>query len=362
MSPTVTVLMSVYNEEKYLHEAIDSILNQTYTDIEFIIIDDGSTDLSQGIILSYDDPRIRFIENNENIGLVNSLNKGLKIAKGEYIARMDADDKSMPRRLEEQVNFMEKKPNVGVCGTMAQFINEKSKVINLRNEEKIMYRDEEMKAELLFRPCFIHPTVIFRSKLLRTNNLNYEEIHGRFSQDYYLWYILSSLCEFANISRVLFEYRVHEKQISKGSRNDQFIASESVRRIILENFLKRKVNKFERIKHARISVLQHSSNLEEIDEIENWLKLFMRNNEENKRYKMKSLEKVLQNLWILNCMNSSHLGLRLLIKYFSSFLWEFRIKNMHQEIQLFIKCVIKYKVKLFPYHWDRIIQDDSLTE
>ena len=351
MSPTVTVLMSVYNGEKYLHEAIDSILNQTYTDIEFIIIDDGSTDLSQGIILSYDDPRIRFIENNENIGLVNSLNKGLKIAKGEYIARMDADDISMPTRLEEQVNYMDRMPNVGVCGTMAKYINEKSKVIRKGNNLKIMEKDEDMKAELLFKPCFLHPTVIYRSKLLRKNNIYYEEVYGKYSQDYYLWYILSSRCEFANISSILFAYRIHEKQISRKKRNKQFNASEGVRKAIIEEFLERKVTNLERIKHARISTAQSGSNLIEIDETENWLRKFMRNNKKTKKYNYTSLEKVLNYFWILNCMNSSHLGIRLLIKYYKSPLWEIRVDNLLNEIKLIIKCMIKYKVNVEQYHY-----------
>src|SRR4051812_25511698 len=98
-NPVVSVVMAAYNEEKYIRDAIESILSQTYTSFEFIIINDGSTDQTEKIILSYSDPRIRYLKNSENLKLIASLNKGLKVAKGKYIARMDADDISISTRL-----------------------------------------------------------------------------------------------------------------------------------------------------------------------------------------------------------------------------------------------------------------------
>ena len=98
--PKVSVLMSVYNGERYLREAVESILNQTFTDFEFIIIDDGSTDSSRAILASFDDPRIVLLQNETNIGLTRSLNEGLSLARGKYIARQDADDASLLERLE----------------------------------------------------------------------------------------------------------------------------------------------------------------------------------------------------------------------------------------------------------------------
>ena len=116
-SATVTVLMPVYNGEMYLREAIDSILHQTFTDFEFLIINDGSTDNSETIILSYDDSRIRYEKNDSNLKLIATLNKGIELAKGKYIVRMDADDISIPDRIEKQVAFLEKNPDVGICGS-----------------------------------------------------------------------------------------------------------------------------------------------------------------------------------------------------------------------------------------------------
>ena len=116
--PRVSVLMSVYNtEEDFLRDAIKSILNQTFTDFEFLIINDGSKNNAEEVILSFNDDRIKYILNEKNLGLIDSLNKGLSLAQGEYIARFDSDDISSNKRLEKQVEFMDKNPNVGLLGT-----------------------------------------------------------------------------------------------------------------------------------------------------------------------------------------------------------------------------------------------------
>ena len=114
--PLITVLMPVYNGAKYLNEAIDSILNQTFSDFELLIIDDGSTDQSIDLIKAYNDPRIKLIVNKKNIGQSATLNKGLELARGKYIARMDQDDISMPERLKKQMGFMDEYPKFAVPG------------------------------------------------------------------------------------------------------------------------------------------------------------------------------------------------------------------------------------------------------
>src|SRR4051794_29608800 len=115
--PKVTVLLAVYNGERYLREAIDSILGQTFQDFEFLIINDGSTDSTREIILSYHDPRIRLVDNEDNIGQTRSLNRGLALAAGQFVARQDADDISEPERLASQVAFLEIHPEVVLLGT-----------------------------------------------------------------------------------------------------------------------------------------------------------------------------------------------------------------------------------------------------
>ncbi len=345
MSHDLTILMSVYNGGKYLSESIHSMLNQTFSDFEFIIIDDASTDSSRDIIHSYNDPRIKLIKNEKHIGQAQSLNKGLVKAKGNYIARMDQDDISLPMRLECQLNVMEKNKNIGVCGTFALFIDNNGEIINLKYPEKLMTKNQDLKPQLLFKPCFIHPTVVIRLSLLKNHHIIFEKGGGH-AQDYLMWFRLSSLTDFMNISDKLLKYRIHDEQLSTSKFNDQFISSINTRKRIIEKFLEREVSEDEKIKHSRISVAQHCSNLTEIDEAENWLQFLMNYNERNKKYETKSLTIVLENIWILLCMNSSHLGVMLLLKYFTSPLRYFKFANIYKEFKLILKCLIRYKVTL----------------
>lgn len=200
MAPRITVLMPVYNGERHLKEAIESILNQTFKDFEFLIINDGSTDNSEQIILSYFDPRIRLI-NQDNQGLSNTLNKGIRLSNGEFVARMDQDDISLNNRLEEQVKFMDANSDIGICGTYAIIINEKG-----NNIGRAVYpsKHEDIRAQLLFSSSIVHPSVIFRKNIFINNNLEY--LNGK-SEDYDLWLRAENITKFANIDKFLFKYR-----------------------------------------------------------------------------------------------------------------------------------------------------------
>src|SRR6056297_178877 len=162
--PKVSVLLSVYNGEKYLEKAISSILNQTFSDFEFIIIDDGSSDRSPEIIKSFNDNRIRYFKNEKNIGLVKSLNKGLEKMKGEYIARMDADDICKPTRFEKQVNFLNKNHEVGVLGTAMEIVDHKGSHISNQHFPKdhiiIFWK-------LFFETAVFHPTIMMRTNIVK---------------------------------------------------------------------------------------------------------------------------------------------------------------------------------------------------
>jgi len=220
--PLVTVLMPVYNAEKYLREAIDSILNQTFRDYEFLIIDDGSTDESNSIIKSYKDERIRLIENGQNIKLIATLNKGIDLARGKYIARMDADDISLPERLQRLVDFMEANSDTGLCGS---FLN----VMGSNNDRVVKFRTthEEITFRLFFTNCLAHPTIMLRKSVLTDNNLHYPgSLHA---EDYSMWVKMSRLTRLAVIPEVLLTYRVHDSNISEINKNWQHKISESIR-------------------------------------------------------------------------------------------------------------------------------------
>lgn len=205
MDNFVTVLMPVYNAEKYLAEAIESILHQTYQDFEFLIINDGSTDGSEDVILNYAevDSRINYVKNEHNIKLIATLNKGVKLAKGKYIVRMDADDISVPERIEKQVSFMESHPNVGVCGSYFTVFGEGIK------DPYVVTRplgNETIKASLLFTNPLGHPNVIIRKSLMIDNDIWYNSRFYRI-EDWGLWTMLMNKCDFENIPESLLRYR-----------------------------------------------------------------------------------------------------------------------------------------------------------
>src|SRR3989338_1379355 len=160
MLPKITVLITVFNGEKYLNECIDSVLNQSFEDFEFLIIDDKSTDGSLKIIKSYADKKIRIIENHKNFGQVKSLNIGLDSARGEYVARLDQDDVMIKDRLAKQLDFLRKNPDVSAVGTWARVIDEQGSVFKRSCPPA---RNEQMLANVFF-VCYylIHPSVTFR--------------------------------------------------------------------------------------------------------------------------------------------------------------------------------------------------------
>jgi glycosyltransferase involved in cell wall biosynthesis len=218
-TPKITVLMPVYNGDRYLTEAIESILKQTFSNFEFLIINDGSKDRSIEIIRSFTDPRIRLIENEKNIGLIKTLNKGIDLSRGEYIVRMDQDDVSLPNRLTKQVFFMDTHQRVGVCGTWYKTIGGgKSIVARYATDQDVIY------CALLFNSTLAHPTVIMRRKYFQDNNLYYDPsyIHA---EDYELWTKASKYFEISCISEVLLLYRVHPGQTTMRLNEEQIQTS-----------------------------------------------------------------------------------------------------------------------------------------
>lgn len=217
-NPKVTVLMSVYNGEKYLHEAIDSILNQTFSDFEFIIVDDGSTDMTNNIIRSYKDTRIKVLKNPTNIGLTKSLNIGLQKAKGEYIARMDADDISFPERLCKEVNYLDHNPKYAVVGTFAEIIDSESNEIGKEERPTSSF---QIKKLLKVGNCFAHGSVMIRKKYLYETGF-YDETFKR-SQDYDLWLRMAQKFQLANIPQYLYAWRNHRDNIENKFPEEQKI-------------------------------------------------------------------------------------------------------------------------------------------
>jgi glycosyltransferase involved in cell wall biosynthesis len=181
--PLITVLMSTFNNSSQINNAINSILSQTFGNFEFLIINDASTDNTRDLILSFRDKRIRLIDNEKNVGLTKSLNKGLSLARGKYIARIDADDISLFDRLEKQILFLKRNPEFILLGTSFNIINKKHRVIR---EVKFNINPENIYYDITFQNLFAHSSVIFR--LSDAIALGGYDEGFRFSQDYDLWY------------------------------------------------------------------------------------------------------------------------------------------------------------------------------
>lgn len=291
-TPKISVLMPVYNAEKFLKEAIDSILNQTFKDFEFLIINDASTDRSKGIILSYKDPRIRYFENRKNLGVARTLNSGLRLAKGKYIARMDADDISLPDRFKKQVKFMEKNPQTAVCGTWLQLINNKANDI-----WRCPSDHETIKSLSLFYSSIYHPTVFIRVNILKKNNLSYNQsfIHA---EDYELWVRIMEKTRVANLKEVLLFHRIHSNEVGNIYKQIQVKNANRVRLYQLNKLGIYPTSEEFKV-HQAISYWQFKSDKKFVKVARLWLKkLFIANFKKN-YYHQLTFFKVLFGKWFL---------------------------------------------------------------
>ena len=204
--PLVSVIIPCYNAENFVESAVRSIMDQTYSNLEIIVIDDCSTDNTPKILekLAGEDSRIIYIRNESNLKLVRTLNKGLRLCQGEYIARMDADDISKKGRIEKQLTFMQTHPNIDVTGCAIEVFGEGLKrhiALNPLDHKHIL-------AQLFVKSSFFHPTVFFSRRLIESNKYIYDEKFYRI-EDYALWVKLANDgVVFANLSDVLLEYRI----------------------------------------------------------------------------------------------------------------------------------------------------------
>ena len=209
-SPMVSVVMSVFNGEKFVSETIDSVLNQTFRDFEFVIVDDGSTDATADILSKYAlcDGRIRVLRNGKK-GRAASLNLAISVANGKYVANTDADDLSMPERLEEQVAFMEKNLEVGVLGGAFELITDSGAVIDVIRHP---LEDSQMRSAMLRYNPICHSSVILRKTIVLASG-GYRSTFEP-SEDYDLWLKMSECSRMANLHNVIVRYRLHANQLS----------------------------------------------------------------------------------------------------------------------------------------------------
>lgn len=214
--PKISVILPVYNTpENYLRQAINSILNQTYKDFELIIINDASTNNAEEVILSYKDTRIKYYKNRKNLKVIKTLNKGLKLAMGEYIARMDADDISFKTRFAKQVAILDNNPNIGVVASAGYLIPSKRKIQPPEDHIDLVFL---MK---YYANCVIHPVVMFRKSLIENFNLKYS-LKYQHVEDYKLWLEMFNYTEFYTIQKPLLLHRNWTDSVSSKNAQEQY--------------------------------------------------------------------------------------------------------------------------------------------
>lgn len=207
--PRVTVLIPVYNRRRFVAEAIDSVLAQTFEDFELLLVDDGSTDGSQTVVRQYDDPRVRLIENSENLGIAAARNRGIEAACGEYVAFLDSDDRALPARLTQQVAFLDRHSDVAAVGSWIRWIDDTG---TARGKTKRKASDpDQIAAERLFRSCLENSTATARTDVLRA--YPHREDY-RLGSDYDLWARIAADYRLAALPQVLVERRQHDSQAS----------------------------------------------------------------------------------------------------------------------------------------------------
>lgn len=226
-APLISIVMSVYNDEQYIREALDSLFFQTLQDFEIIIIDDCSEDRTVDVIRSYESEKIRLILNKENQGLTKNLNIGLKLAKGKYIARMDGDDKSRPQRFEKQIGLLEENPELMLISCRAHMFGEEDLVSDIQGSPK------QLQAMMLIRPVLAHPGFMMRRELIEVHGFQYDETY-RSAQDYNFAVRVAREFSIGITEDVLLDYRVHKKQISSAHGIEQRNNAARVRNMQLE--------------------------------------------------------------------------------------------------------------------------------
>jgi glycosyltransferase involved in cell wall biosynthesis len=215
-SPLITVLLPVHNAASYLAASIESILNQTFRDFELIIINDGSTDNSANIISSFSDPRMVLVNNGKNLGLIASLNKGITLAKGKYIARMDADDISLPERFQKQVAKMESDPGIAALASFVDFINEDGEITGVWNTDREAVSEKEIRSLMQKTNCIAHPSVMMHTATAK-KFLYRQKQKG--AEDWDLWMrILADGKRIEKLPEVLLHYRIHPASVTAGDK------------------------------------------------------------------------------------------------------------------------------------------------
>jgi len=330
----VSVILPVYNGSKYLMSAIDSVLSQYFYDFELLILDDGSHDDSREIAQSCDDRRIKLIVNERNLGLAKTLNKGISMAQGDYIARMDADDVCDPDRLSAQITFMETNPGFTVCGCLMRAFEEPKVVYHFPETQEILFH-------LLYGPPVAHPSVFIRSSVFKAHGLTYNESFSS-AQDYELWSRLADVTKMANIDRVLMSYRSHQEQISIERSSEQINFANIVRRRELKK-LGINANDYELGNHVNFFRCAYDCDRQLLTFSKRWIDILLAANNITQRFDSQLFRRYLLKKWLKLCKKSNCFGPMIMRDVFSSRLFWSYGYNIYDLFILFANTLKRKK-------------------
>lgn len=285
-NPVISVIMPVFNCVTYIEEAVNSILNQTFTDFELIIIDDASTDGTTAILKKFIDTRIKLVLKQVNQGVSAATNDGFRLAKGKYIARMDGDDIALKERFEKQVKVFENNANIIICGSLVQYLGGSNVIISHKEKH------QEIITELLISCAVCMGATMFRRKEL--SGYFYDE-NKNSGEDYDFWTKVAWLGQMYNIQEVLLLYRVHDHQASKKHKQQQILDDTEIRLSLFK-----KIN-YDTIKYSdhlikKILLLNEFVSIKELELFLSWINELAYLNRKSKMYPQKELENVLDRI------------------------------------------------------------------
>lgn len=330
--PAISVLMPVYNAAPFLKEAVDSILNQTFNDFEFLIFNDGSTDNSKEILSSYTDPRISLIDFDKNQGYVRLLNLGLEMATGKYIARMDADDVSVDSRFEKQYNFLEQNPEYILCGSAFAIIDTGRKI-------DLPTQNDEIKLKMLTITPFCHPSVLIRTEALARNKMRYDERYAP-AEDIEMWVQLSDFGKFHNFEEILLLYRLHDNNISfrKRTPEQEYFFRQTQKKYISKFFVDAGLTNEEEDKLYDLLLGNHLD-YHTLLKIRDVLQKIIAGNF-NYTVETKEVHSFLEQFFFNRCTTSTHLGMKV---FFLQNLVSFNKIPMIMNLKFLVKSLIRYQ-------------------
>ena len=338
--PLLTVVMPAFNGEKYISEAIDSVLNQTFENFELLIINDGSVDNTIKIISSYKDNRIRLIDLEENKGIAYCRNLGLREADGEFLTWTDCDDLNLPTRFEKQIDFLQNNPDFGGCGTwLSRFKANKTYYIT-----KAFENPEKIKAALIFKPASIpNATAMLRLSEIRRNNLWYDE-ELQISEDYDFIFRCSRYLKFSNIQKTLYRYRDSETSIMKKFDN-QHVNTFNILKVVYKKALATLYiipSEKELYLHYEICSTTIFSEFSEYEKCYHWLEYLKLANDSKEIYDIKIFNQIVSEQFFFLSKKASVFGLKTLFFFIHKSIINNWIINPKNYFKLAVRCALKY--------------------